>query len=211
MQAAFAALAAETFFFSVSVAIYIVLGTAAMLEAFPVDDRAARAGMAALGLMTVVLAGAAWMAWRKPTLLASFIARVPFGRASAVAARVREFEQTIYLTAGHESARLSRVVVAQAAFHVLSFLEAWLTLYLLTGESQPLAAFVLDTVGRLTNVIFKLVPLQLGVLQVGTELVAVAIGLPAGIGVTTSLIRTARVLVWSAVGVGLLALAPGRR
>jgi hypothetical protein len=60
-------------------------------------------------------------------------------------------------------------------------------------------------------VIFKLVPLQLGVLQVGTELVAVAIGLPAGIGVTTSLIRTARVLVWSAVGVGLLALAPGRR
>jgi hypothetical protein len=52
-------------------------------------------------------------------------------------------------------------------FHVLSFLEMWLTLWLVTGQSLPVAAFILDTVGRLTNAFFKVIPLQLGVLQVG--------------------------------------------
>jgi len=46
--------------------------------------------------------------------------------------------------------------------------------------------------------------LQLGVLQIGSELVGRAIGLVPGVGVTVSLIRTVRILVWSAVGLGLL-------
>jgi hypothetical protein len=76
-------------------------------------------------------------------------------------------------------------------------------LWLITGESLPAAAFILDTVGRLTNIIFKMVPMQLGVLQVGSELVAGALGLPAGTGVTASLIRTIRLLIWTFVGLGL--------
>jgi hypothetical protein len=80
----------------------------------------------------------------------------------------------------------------------------WLTLWLLTGDSLPAAAFILDTVGRLTNVLFKVIPLQLGVLQVGTEAVALAIGLPPGTGVTASIIRTIRILFWSGLGLALI-------
>jgi hypothetical protein len=201
---ALAALVAETFFFSVSVAIYVLLGAGALLAVYPVNGAMRTAGLAALGGMTAVLAVATWMAWRKPTLVGALVARVPVRRVAELAGAVRTFEHTAYRSTGHAGARLGVVAAAEAAFHALSFLELWFTLWLITGESQPAAAFILDTVGRVTNIVFKMVPLQLGVLQVGSELAAAALGLAPGIGVTVSLIRTIRVLAWSAVGLGLL-------
>ena len=144
------------------------------------------------------------MAWHKPTVAGAMISRVPLRGAARLADRVRAFERTAYRTTGHADARLGVVIASATVFHALSFLEMWLTLWLVTGESHAAAAFILDTVGRLTNVLFKVIPLQLGVLQVGSELVARAIGLPAGVGVTVSLIRTVRVLFWSGIGLGLL-------
>jgi len=202
---ALAALAAETFFFGVSVGIYVILGAAALLYAYPVNDTVRIAGIATLGFMAVSLAVATWMAWRKPTLAGSLIARVPIRRVSRLADRVRAFERTAYGSTGHASARIGVVVACAAMFHLFSFLELWLTLWLITGESLVAAAFILDTVGRLTNVLFKMIPLQLGVLQVGSELVAHAMGLAPGVGVTVSLVRTMRVMAWSVVGIWLLA------
>jgi hypothetical protein len=202
---ALAALVAETFFFSVSVAIYVLLGTAALIVAYPVDQAIRVAGLAALGGMSGVLVVAAWMAWRKPSLAGGFVARIPIRQVAELATAVRAFEQTAYRSTGHAGARLGVVVSAEAAFHVLSFLEMWLTLWLITGESHAAAAFILDTVGRVMNIVFKMVPLQLGVLQVGSELVSLALGLPPGAGVTASLVRTLRVLALSALGLVLLA------
>ena len=51
--------------------------------------------------------------------------------------------------ASRPEGRLGVVFACETAFHVLSFLEAWLTLWLLTGVSAPLAAFVLDTFNRI--------------------------------------------------------------
>jgi hypothetical protein len=87
----------------------------------------------------------------------------------------------------------------------------WLSLWLVTGQSLPLEALVLDAFGRVANVLFKVVPLQLGVLQVGSELVATAVGLASGVGTTLSLVRTARVMVWGALGIGLLGTLSSRR
>lgn len=209
-RTALAALAAETFFFGVSVAIYVMAGAAALLYAYPVDVTLRLAGVAALGLMTVSLLIAAWMAWRKPTVVGAAIARIPIAGASIVAEHVRAFERMAYGSTGHAGARVGVVIAAAATFHALSFLEMWLTLWLITGDSLPAAAFILDTVGRLTNVLFKMIPLQLGVLQVGSEIVARQMGLAPGVGVTVSLVRTVRVLAWSAVGVWLLARRAGR-
>jgi len=200
---ALAALVAETFFFSVSVAIYVMLGTAMLLYAYPVDATIRIAGLSVLGGMTGVLIGAAWLAWRKPTVASAIVARLRIRTITELASTVRSFEHTAYRASGHTSARLGIVVASEIGFHVLSFLEMWLTLWLITGESHIAAAFILDTVGRATNVIFKVVPLQLGVLQIGSEIVANALGMPPGTGVAVSLIRTIRVLVWAVVGLGL--------
>jgi hypothetical protein len=211
VSGALAALAAETFIFAVSVALYIVAGTAVLLYEYPIDATMRVAGLAALAGMTAVLTVAAFMAWRKPAVVSATLARVPIHQIANLSARVHAFEQTAYGSTGHSTARLGVVVAAEAAFHVLSFLELWLTLWLITGESHIAAAFILDTVGRLTNVVFKMIPLQLGVLQVGSELVARAMGLPAGVGVTVSLVRTMRVLTWSMVGLGLMARRAGKQ
>lgn len=204
---ALASLVAETFFFGISVAIYVTCGAAALLYAYPVDAAMRAAGLAALGGMAGLLVVAAWMAWRKPTLAGAIVARIPVRRIAELADAVRAFERTAYRSTGHTGARLGVVAAAEATFHVLSFLELWFTLWLITGESHAAAAFILDTVGRVTNVVFKMIPLQLGVLQVGSELVARAIGLAPGVGVTVSLVRTVRVLAWAVVGLALL----GRR
>ncbi len=203
-QGALAALVAETFFFSISVAVYVMLGAGALLIVYPVDVAMRAAALAALGGMTGVLLAATWMAWRKPTLVGSLVARIPIRGISDLADAVRAFERTAYRSTGHASARIGVVVAAETAFHALSFSELWFTLWLITGESHVAAAFILDTVGRVTNIVFRMIPLQLGVLQVGSELVARALGLAPGVGVTISLIRTIRVLAWSVVGLGLL-------
>jgi hypothetical protein len=200
----FAALAAENFFYSVSVAIYVVIGAAAMLEAFAVPPVVRTMGILALAGMALVLAGAGWTAWQRPSVLSVLLGRLPIARARTLVDRVRDFEVNTYGSVGGHTSRLARVVLAHASFHVLSFLEMWLTLYLLTGTSLPLAALVLDAFGRVANILFKVIPLQLGVHQVGSEAVAVAVGLPAEIGLTSSIVRTARVLVWAVVGVVLL-------
>jgi hypothetical protein len=199
-----AALAAETFFFGVSVALYVLLGVGALLYAYDIDPSLRLAGLVTLSAMTIALVIASWMALKRPTVVGSTLARAPFGLVRTLAERVRAFERTAYGTTTHPGARLGVVAAAAVSFHALSFVELWLTLWLLTGESHIVAALVLDTVGRLTNALFKVIPMQIGVLQVGSELVARAIGLAPGIGLMVSLLRTARVIFWT--GIGLLIL-----
>jgi hypothetical protein len=201
---ALAALAAETFIFAVSIAIYVIAGTTVLLHVYEIEATLRLVGVMALGGMAGVLVVAAWMAWRKPAVVSSVLARAPIRRLANLAAGMQAFERTAYGATAHSTARLGVVVAAVTMFHVLSFLELWLTLWLITGQSLITAAFILDTVGRLTNVVFKMIPLQLGVLQVGSELVARTMGLPPGVGVTVSLVRTVRVLGWSIVGLALL-------
>jgi hypothetical protein len=201
---ALAALAAENFFYSVSVALYVIVGAAAMLQAFDVETPVRALGMTALGAMAAVLAGAGWLAWRQPSVLSALLDRLPVARARALVDRVREFEVTSYGSVGGQTGRLLRVLLLHAAFHALSFVEMWLTIWYLTGESLPGAALVLDGFGRIANILFKVIPLQIGVHQFGSEIVAMAIGLPREVGLTSSLVRTARVLVWAAGGLALL-------
>ena len=94
--------------------------------------------------------------------------------------------------------------MCEATFHLLSFLEAWLTIWLVTGLSAPLFALVLDTFNRVVNIVAKMIPFRIGVDQVTSESVAVAIGLAPAVGTTVSLIRTGRMMVWAILGLGLL-------
>ena len=201
---AFAALAAENFFYSVSVAIYVVLGTAAMLATFPVPEVVREAGIVALVLMASVLAGAAWLAWQRPALASAVVSRLPGARLRALVDRVRTFEEQSYGSTGGHAGRLGLVVTAETAFHLLSFIETWGILWFLSGTSLPLEAFVLDTFNRIVNVVFKIVPLRLGVEEYTSTAVATAIGLSGATGLTLALVKRVRVLAWVAVGLALL-------
>lgn len=200
-----APLAAENFFYGISIALYILLGSAAMLAVFTLPDAVQLAGMLALLTTAIGLVFATWLAWRQRSFVAAAIGVLPAGRARAALERFYAFEVDTYGSATAPGARLGRVAIAQAAFHVLSFLEAWYTLWLLTGASRPLEAFVLDAFGRVSNIIFRAVPLRLGVDQAGAGLVAQGIGLDPVTGVALSLVRTTRLFVWTILGLGFVA------
>lgn len=205
---AFAALAAENFFYSVSVALYVIGGAAAMLAVYPdLPDHVRQGGFGALALMATLLAGAGWIAWQRPALVSGVIRRLPFARAEKLATRIRVLEYHTYDSAAGGRARLGQLAIAETTFHVFSFAESWLVLYLLSGgESLLVEALILDSVSRVINVVFKLVPMRLGVDEVSAEAVAVAIGLGTGRGLIVALVRKIRMIFWAAVGLGLWAM-----
>ena len=97
-----------------------------------------------------------------------------------------------------------RQIACEISFHALSLAESYVTLWLITGMSHPLEAFVLDTVNRIVTIVFKMVPCKVGVDEFGSEIVSRAIGLGPGVGVTLALVRKGRLIVSAAVGLGLL-------
>ena len=66
-----------------------------------------------------------------------------------------------------------------------------------------IAAFVREFVNRTIAIAFQFVPMWLGVDEAGTGAVATALHLGGPTGVGLALIRKARVVVWTCLGIGL--------
>jgi hypothetical protein len=207
---AFAALTAENFFYSVSVASVILGGSITMLARFAVPDSMRGALWLSLAVMALVLGIAVWLARTRPALCAiarRLMVRAPGGRLDQALDRLQHIETQVYAALSTSAWRLWAVVGCEAAFHVASIAEAWLTLTLLLGSASLLNAFLLDTVNRFINVAFRAVPFRVGVDQYTTSSFTELLQLGSTVGVTLSLVRMARLVVWATVGLALL----GRR
>ncbi len=215
---AFAALTAENFFYSVSVASVILGGTITLLATFVVPDALRVALWLSLAVMGGVLGAAVWLARSRPALAAvarsvatslarKCLSRPPGPRVAGWLDQLERVETRTYSALSTSPWRLGVVVACEAAFHLASIAEAWLTLRLLTGSATLLNAFLLDTVNRFINVAFRAVPLRVGVDEVTTSGFTEMLGLGSASGLTLALVRKARMLVWAGVGLGLL----GRR
>jgi hypothetical protein len=200
---ALAALTVENFFYSVSVALYVGAGAIVLLTVFTLPDELRWSGLISLVAMVAVLAGAAWIAWFKPTAASALLFRIPSRRARVLVAKLYDFEQRLYGSVSRPGVRLGRVALAETGFHVSSFLESWLTIWLLTGASAPLAAFILDSVNRVINVVFKNIPFRTGVDEYAGEVIAGAIGLAPNTGLLLALVRKARLIFWAGIAMGL--------
>jgi hypothetical protein len=199
----FAALVAETFFYSVSVAIYVMVAVAAMFAYFAIPDGVHLAGVIALGSMSVVLAGATWLAWQRPALASQTLVRIAGVRAARWVERLRAFEVDTYGAVGQQGGRLATVAACEVGFHVLSLAECYLVFYLLTGEVGLLPSLVFDGFNRVINIVGRPVPFKLGVDEGLTALLAGAIGFPPHGGFLLALVRKVRLIVWSGVGIAL--------
>jgi hypothetical protein len=211
MMAALAGITVENLAYTLSVAVVIGAGTIALLSLFDVGDVLRH--VTALGLTAIVglVLLVAVVLWRQIKVASGTLAwlerrgRGPGGLTTRLA-KLRTLEDLVYGFAGRHPGRTAAVLLLECAFHLLGILEIWITLALLLGGAAPtlLTTFVLESVNRTIMVVFKFVPLRLGVDEVGTELLTRTLGLPAGIGVTMAVVRKARMISWSAVGVGFL-------
>lgn len=209
-QRALAALAAENFFYSISVALAVLGGVTVLFLRFPALPDAVRTlSLILVAAMAVVLIGGLWLIWREPALLSSMLARFTRFAGTKVSAyeklidKIRTLETSSYAFVRARPARLAGVMACEASFHALSITEAWIALYFL-GHASIALAIVLDTVQRMINVIFKVVPLKIGVDETISGLMSNALDLGSALGVTMGVIRKIRVLFWSLVGLVLL-------
>ena len=64
----------------------------------------------------------------------------------------------------------SPVVALEGAYHAAGVAEVYVTLAWIATPPTLLVAFILETANRLTNVVFKFVPMRLGVDEAGSAL-----------------------------------------
>jgi hypothetical protein len=210
LGAAVAAIAVENLFYSLSVALFILAGLGALLLSFPLPPKLRLACM--IGVVVVVLVILlGFLVVRRQWKFVSRLLEFMFARGVARGwlegrrARVAAVEERIYGFYARNRGRFVPILALEACFHLAGMVEVYTTLYFISPTKPTwLAAFVLESVNRVINVIFKFVPMRVGVDEAGTGLFTKALQFGTTSGVSLAIVRKARVVVWTAVGVLLL-------
>ncbi len=204
---ALTALAIENLLYTLSAAAMIAAGMVALLLRFQLPPDVRGVGELAIAAAFALFVIALWMLWRQPALISRALGIAPPLR--KYVDRVRQIEADIYTFAARHRRALPALAAAELGFHFLGVAEIYLTLWLLNaGTTTLLTAFLFETANRLITVVFKFVPLRLGVDEAGTAVFAPLIGLPAKTGLALAIIRKARMLFWAAAG-GVLLVREG--
>jgi hypothetical protein len=101
--------------------------------------------------------------------------------------------------------RVWSIAAFEIAYHALAIVEVYVTLALIApGRASWTSALVLETVNRGVTIVFKMLPMRIGVDEAGAALVAARVDLSSATGVTVALVRKLRLLVWNAIGLVIL-------
>lgn len=204
------ALAVETLFYTLSMV--VVIGAGAVASVMVIQRPTSEWLIVGLPLATLVLlvGSTHWLIWRRIRLasatlhwLVSRIGMTAF--LERAAARVRDAETRVHRDYPRTRSRLLPVTVLEMSFHVLAVTEVFVVLSAISGRPPTLVeAFVFEAANRIINVVFKVVPLRVGVDQAGTAWVAALLGFGGTTGVTLATTRTARMVIWMAAGMAVL-------
>jgi hypothetical protein len=210
LMTAVSGLAIETLIYTFTVALVIGGGAAALLLTFDVSQALEMVGLAALAGMVLMIAAAAWILAREIPIGTGLIDWLHRRRLAPAALthrleKLRTLEETVYGFHRRNPGRLWPVLALEGVYHAAGVAEIYVTLAALMGPTTWLVAFIFETVNRLINVVFKFVPMRLGVDEAGTGVLASVLGFSSTIGVSLALVRKVRVLFWTALGVALLA------
>lgn len=201
------ALAIENLFYTLATAVMIAAGTLALLFTVdlpaPVRDYSELAVVAiAAAIVAVVL-----VLRTRPALMSRWLPMfaAPGTRLHASRDRLHSIEQDIYSFTGRRRSTVVQVVALELAFHALGVIETHITMWMILGDPPLMAtSFVIETASRLITVLFKVIPMQIGVAQGGIAVVTGLLGYGTAPGVTFALVRVARQAVWAVVGAALL-------
>lgn len=211
LMASLSAIALENIFYSLSVAIFIFSGTVALLLAFPLKPALRYASFGTLAV-TVLIVPLGYLIIRKQWKFLSGLLSILHGRGlgrswmAKTIPRAQTLEDRIYGFYERNSDRLLTILALEMSFHLAGVLEIYTTLWFISDIVAPtlLTAFILESVNRVINIVFKFIPFRLGVDEAGTGMLAKALGFTQAIGAALAIVRKARDLFWTAIGVALI-------
>jgi lysylphosphatidylglycerol synthase-like protein len=203
---ALTALAIENVLYTLSVGAMIAAGAAALLASVKLPAQLREVSQITIAAVVVVFLIVGWLLWRRPALVTTLpVARIAGWRVD----RLRAVEREVLTFASRRRQTIAPLVALELSFHALGVIEKHLTLWLILGAPPPLlSSFIVETTDRLITVAFKFLPFQVGVGEAGTGLVTRLLGLGGSAatvtGITVSIVRKARMGIWSLVGTALL-------
>ncbi|HEX8772104.1 MAG TPA: lysylphosphatidylglycerol synthase transmembrane domain-containing protein [Pyrinomonadaceae bacterium] len=215
LMAGLSALAVENLFYSLSVALFIFSGMAALLFSFDLSRSLRMISIGAL-VGVIVAVSLAYLFIRKQWKFLSgtleFFYRRGVGRRvlETRRERVRSLEERVYGFYTRNRSRFLPILLLEACFHLSGVAEVYVVLWFISDTFKGgagallLSAFVLESVNRVINVVFKFIPLRMGVDEAGSSWVTKVLKLGEATGVTLAIIRKARIIFWTALGVALL-------
>jgi hypothetical protein len=209
--AGLAALALENIFYSLSVIVFIFSGTTALLLSFSLPKPLRIASLIALSVTTLI-APLGYLVihkqWRFISGAFKYLRRrgVARERMERLVPRANTLEDRIYGFYSRNRGRLIPIFLLELCFHFAGVLEIYFTLSFISEVVAPtlLTAFILESVNRVINVAFKFVPLRTGVDEAGTGMLSKVLGFTTAIGVTLAIVRKARDIFWTSIGVALM-------
>lgn len=118
--------------------------------------------------------------------------------------QVARFEENVYNFWHAHRAAAALMLMLEILSICVGVVEAWIILGLTVHRTSLFAAFMVETVNRVVNLIFAFVPMRIGVDEGGAALVLRTVGFGAVEGVSLAIIRKIRTLFWVALGLVLL-------
>ena len=211
LMAGLSAIAIENIFYSLSVAVFIFSGMTALLLTFHLPKALRFASIGGLIFIFLLISGAT-LVIRKQWKFLSGALEYLYGRGVARRwletgrARVSTFEDRIYGFYKRNRSRFLLILMLETCFHLAGVVEIYVTLSFISFALAPtfFTAFILESVNRVINVVFKFVPMRMGVDEFGTGKVSGILKFAETTGVTLAIIRKGRDLFWTAVGVAFL-------
>lgn len=211
LMAGLSAIAIENIFYSLSVSIFIFSGMTALLLTFHLPKALRFASIGGLIFIFLLISGAA-LVIRKQLKFLSGALEYLYRRGVARRwletgrARVSTFEDRIYGFYDRHRSRFLLILLLEACFHLAGVLEIYVVLSFVSIGLAPtfFTAFILESVNRVINVVFKFVPMRTGVDEAGTGMLSKILGFTTVTGVTLAIIRKGRDIFWTTIGVALL-------
>jgi Lysylphosphatidylglycerol synthase TM region len=119
--------------------------------------------------------------------------------------KTRSLFRTLLGLASADRHRAGAIGALEVAYHVLGIGEAYITLGLINPHPPSWkAAIALESVNRAVTMLFKMLPMRVGVDEAAAAMVANRLAIGTASGVMLALVRKIRLLFWSAVGLVLM-------
>ncbi len=205
------AIVIENVFYTASMALMIAAGAVALVALFEPGTVLRWTGysvVAAMGAVLIVVLALLTGGFRPITTAIDWLRcrGLALRWLTRAEPRIASVEVAVNQFCSTQPVRLLPLLLAEACFHVAGVAEVYVTLRFASGAlaTSIVGAIVLESAGRVINLAFEFIPLRLGVDEAGAAGLAAVLHLGAAAGVTLALVRKARLLTWTAVGLLLL-------